>query len=138
LTAAWLTDGISPKERTMYVLVWSNNQVLSDLVARNLRRRNFDVDARPLPATAGLGPIEECPAELAIVDLDCLEPELWRLAARLRAVIPETPFVILGHAWPTPARLYPLRPCTYVRKPFAIDELLDAVHDVRTAAGQWC
>ena len=130
------TDRIPSKERAMYVLVWSDNRILSDLVARNLRRRGFDVDERPLSAAASPGPIERHAPDLAIVDLDCLEPELWRRAARLRSTVPETPVVILGHAWPTPARLDPLQPCTYVRKPFAIDALLDAVQDVPTAVGR--
>ena len=120
----------------MYVLVWSDNRILSDLMARNLRRRGFDVDERQLTAGAAPGIVEHRAPGLAILDLDCLEPELWRRAERLRATIPETPVVILGHAWPTPARLGPLQPCTYVRKPFAIDELLAAVQDVPTTVGR--
>ena len=87
---------------------------------------------RILSAAAPPSMIDRHAPDLAIVDLDCLEPELWRWAARLRATFPKTPVVILGHAWPTPARLDPLQPCTYVRKPFAIDALLDAVQDVPT------
>ena len=116
----------------MTVLVWGNDRILSDLVARNLVRRGFDVREIPLPRVGA--PVEAPPiadgAELAIVDLDCQEPELWRRAARIRTAIPGIPLVILGHAWPASARLDRLQPCAYVRKPFAIDELMAAVQDV--------
>ena len=72
-------------------------------------------------------------AVLGIVNLDCQEPDLWRRAARVRATVPSVPLVILGHAWPAAAQLDRLQPCVYVRKPFAIDELLAAVQDAPAA-----
>jgi hypothetical protein len=65
-----------------------------------------------------------------VVDLDYLDPELWRCASLIRHMLPGVPLVILGHSWPTSPRIDQLRPCTYVRKPFAIDALLAAVKDV--------
>jgi DNA-binding response OmpR family regulator len=113
----------------MNVLIWSNNHVLSDLMARNLVRRGFDVRERPLPtATALRG--TEVNADLVVVDLDCQEPDLWRHASHIRGMLPRVPLVILGHAWPATPRLDRLQPCSYVRKPFAIDTLLDAVKEV--------
>ena len=133
-----LTDRIPSNERAMYVVVWSDNPIPSDLVVRNLRLRGFEVDERPLSTGAALGFIEHRDPDLAIMDLDCLESELWPRAARLRATMPARRLVILGHAWPTTDRLTPLQPCTYVRKPFAIDDLLAAVQDAPTSEGSSC
>jgi DNA-binding response OmpR family regulator len=120
--------------KLVIVVVWSGNRILSELITRNLVRRGFDVHEVPLPPS---GVLADAPstadidaASLAIVDLDSQEPELWRRASQVRTAIPGIPLVILGHAWPTTAHLDRLQPCTYVRKPFAIDELLAAVQDV--------
>jgi DNA-binding response OmpR family regulator len=120
----------------MNVLVWSDNHVLSDLVARNLGRRGFDVHEHPLPPLSARGRLEHKDADLVVVDLDCLEPEMWRRASLLRKLLPGVPLVILGHAWPTSPRVDRLQPCTYVRKPFAIDALVAAVKDAPTTMGQ--
>lgn len=119
----------------MNVLVWSDNHVLSDLVARNLGRRGFDVHERRLPpfpehADPELDGADSIGVDLVVVDLDCLDPELWRRAWLIRRLLPGVPLVILGHSWPTSPRVDRLRPCAYVRKPFAIDTLLAAVKDV--------
>jgi DNA-binding response OmpR family regulator len=114
----------------MNVLVWSDNHVLADLIARNLSRRGFDVQEWRLPPLSAQGRLDHHDADLVIVDLEWLEPELWRRAARLRRLLPGVPLVILGHAWPTSSRVERLQPCTYVRKPFTIDALLAAVQDV--------
>jgi DNA-binding response OmpR family regulator len=114
----------------MNVLVCSDNRVLSDLVARNLGRRGFDVRERRLPALTAQGRPELEDADLVVVDLDCLEPELWRRTKLIRQRLRGVPLVILGHAWPTAPRLDRLQPCAYVRKPFAIDALVAAVQDV--------
>ena len=127
---------IPSRERAMYILVWSDNHILSDLVARNLRQRGFEVDEQPLPTATPPRLIEHHVPDLLIVDLDCLEPELWRRAAQLRVAVPEIPLVVLGHAWPTTARLDQLQPCIYVRKPFAIQQLVDAIQDVPMSTGQ--
>lgn len=146
---------ITPKERTpeahaddrtlkqseesnfVIVLVWIDNRILSDLVTRNLARRGFDVrlETSPPPSSssAPVTPIAE-EAGLAIVDLTCPEPELWRSASRVRRILPSIPLVLLGHAWPASAQLDRLQPCTYVRKPFSIDALVAAVHQAPTNA----
>jgi len=110
----------------MKILVWSDNRTLSDLMTRNLTRRGFEVDEHPLPGAGA--PSDHGVPDLAIVDLSCPEPEMWQRASGIRAMLPGIPMVLLGHAWPTSARLGPLQPCAHVRKPFAIDELLAAVH----------
>jgi DNA-binding response OmpR family regulator len=119
------------------VLVWSDNRILAGLISRNLVRRGFDVDELPLPSAHAPSPPRplDIQAALAIVDLDCQAPDLWCRAARIRTTIPRIPLVILGHAWPVAAQLDQLQPCIYVRKPFAIDELLAAIQKAPAAAG---
>lgn len=114
----------------MNVLIWSDNRVLSDLVARNLGRRGFHVREGGLPSFPILECLEVDDPDLVVVDLDCLEPELWRRASHVRTFVPGVPMVILAHAWPTSPHIDRLQPCSYVRKPFAIDALLAAVQDV--------
>ncbi len=117
------------ESHVVIVLIWSNNHILSYLVTRNLVHRGFDVQEISLPPPGA--PMETPPdAALVIVDLDCQEPELWHRAAMVRSALPGTPLVLLGHAWPAAAHLDRLRPCSYVRKPFAIGDLLAAVQDV--------
>jgi hypothetical protein len=89
-----------------------------------------------LPPISARGQLEHHDADLVVVDLDCLEPELWRRATILRKLLPGIPLVILGHAWPTSPRVDRLQPCTYVRKPFAIDALVAAVKDAPATMGR--
>ena len=122
------------------VLIWSDNRILAGLISRNLVRRGFDVHELPLPTADDLSQARPLgiEAELAIVNLDCQEPDLWYRAARIRTTIPTIPLVFLGHAWPVAAQLDQLQPCIYVRKPFAIDELLAAVQNAPAAARAHC
>lgn len=113
----------------MIVLVCGDNAILSDLVTRNLMRRGYEVSEQPLPPEDAAGPLDLHGANIVVVDLDCQEPELWRRAASVRMSMRGVPLVLLGHGWPTGTQLDRLRPCTYVRKPFAIDELVVAVHE---------
>lgn len=113
----------------MNVLLWSSNRILSDLVARNLAHRGFEVRETTLPPDDTPIVLIGDGADIVIVDLDCPEPELWRRAAFVRETVPAVPLVILGHGWPAIVQLDRLQPCTYVRKPFAIDELLTAVQE---------
>ncbi|MGE3271116.1 MAG: hypothetical protein AB7P40_20360 [Chloroflexota bacterium] len=123
----------------MNVLVWSSNQILSDLVMRNLAHRGFAV--RELPALWTGDPLRSVSnldggrPDLVIVDLDNQEPELWQYAERVRSMMPCVPLVFLGHAWPSAPQLDRLQPCAYVRKPFAIDTLLEAVQHVTMLVG---
>jgi DNA-binding response OmpR family regulator len=120
------------------VLLWSDNRILADLVTQNLVRRGFNVHETPLPepdAPAAVTTMVDPDATLAVLDLDAPEPELWDRAGAVRTLMPCIPLVILGHAWPTTAHLDRLQPCTYVRKPFAIDELLTAIQDVPANLG---
>ena len=111
----------------MLVLIRSEDRTLLHLVARNLERRRFDVrevmsmGAEPPPSHHGRVP------DLVVVDLGIQEPEQWQRAERVRSEMPRVPLVFLGHAWPTVPQIERLQPCTYVRKPFAIDALLAAV-----------
>ena len=86
-----------------------------------------------MPARDGaeaIAAVEREHVDLVVLDLDCLDPELWRRASLIRRLLPGVPLVILGHSWPTSPRVDRLQPCTYVRKPFAIDSLLAAVKGV--------
>lgn len=114
----------------VFVLVCGDNRILSGLVTRNLRQRGYAVRKIPLPPSRAIGTIDVGGADIVIVDLDCQEPELWRRAAELRASIRSVPLVILGHEWPTAVQVDQLHPCKYVRKPFAIEELVAAVQEV--------
>jgi DNA-binding response OmpR family regulator len=118
----------------MHVLVWSDNHILADLVAKNLDRRGFDVHEGPLPPFPVRGATELDAPDLIVVDLDCLDAELWHRASLIRRLLPGVPLVVLGHSWPTSPRVDRLQPCAYVRKPFAIDALLAAVKDVTTGS----
>jgi DNA-binding response OmpR family regulator len=111
----------------MLILIRSDNPILSELVARNLERRGFDVRETASASAACPSATQERRPDLVVVDLDTQEPEQWERAERVRNAMPSMPLVFLGHAWPTVARLARLRPCAYVRKPFAIDALLAAI-----------
>jgi|GEM_PF-5682127 len=113
----------------MIVLVCGNNTILSDLVSRNLMLRGYQVSEQPLPSEDADGPLDMRGADIVVVDLDCQEPELWRRAASVRTSMRGVPLVILGHGWPIGTQLDRLRPCKYVRKPFAIEQLVAAVRE---------
>ena len=119
---------------TVAVLVYSSNSTLADLIERNLARRGFEVyrTAR-LPASGEPGPLPH-PIDVVVADLDSSEQHVWRGAARLRVLFPTTPLVLLAHDWPSGDRLRALGPCRYVRKPFAIHDLLAALRTVAASA----
>jgi DNA-binding response OmpR family regulator len=115
--------------RPVSVLLWSDSPAFSHLVSRNLTNRGYavhDVDAAAPTERPGSAPST---ADVVVGDFESPEPELWQWAGRLRASFAATPLVILGHGWPSTPRLHRLQPCVYVRKPFAIDELLIAIAD---------
>jgi DNA-binding response OmpR family regulator len=122
----------------VFVLIRCDDCTLSHLVARNLERRGFDV--REASSTRAEAPPSRDvrPPDLVVVDLGIQEPEQWERAERVRGEMPRMPLVFLGHAWPTSFQLERLQPCTYVRKPFAIDALLAAVQEAPATAGRFC
>jgi DNA-binding response OmpR family regulator len=66
-------------------------------------------------------------AGLVISDLDCPAPACWQCGARLRALFPSHPVLLLAHERPSARFVQAHTPCAYLQKPFAVDELVGAV-----------
>jgi DNA-binding response OmpR family regulator len=116
------------------VLICGADRTLSDLVARNLDRRAFTVRQAPLaPLDATTMPPGVAPG-IVVADLDDADPDGWRHAAWLRAAFPYVPLVLLAHSWPSTTVIQRFQPCRFVRKPFAIDELLAECDAARLVA----
>ena len=118
------------------VLVLSIDPLLGRLVQLNLERRGFEVHQHRWAACCGLG---EAPppraAGLVIADLDCPSPACWRGAPHLRALFPVRPLLLLAHERPSAPYLQAHQPCRSLQKPFAIDELVQAVGGLLRMAG---
>lgn len=118
------------------VAVCSADLVVSQLLALNLNRRGFVVRQTHWAPCCG-GP-EATPdlggAALIIADLDCSAPTCWTGATRLRRAAGDLPILFLGHEWPDPARLQSLQPCGYLRNPFALQALIQLLHQLTTCA----
>lgn len=112
------------------VLVCGVDEALSELLALNLARRGFEPCRARWAACCGDAEAAPPPAELIVADLDCPEPDAWLGAARARELFPARPLIYLGHGWPDLQRLRSLQPCGYIRKPFAVDELLRLLREL--------
>jgi DNA-binding response OmpR family regulator len=118
------------------VLVLSVDRTLSQLVQLNLERRGFDVRQHGWAACCGLGEAPRpCAANLVVADLDCPSPACWNGTPRLRAVFPSHPLLLLAHERPSAPYLQTHQPCRSLQKPFAIDELVQAVSGLILMAG---
>jgi DNA-binding response OmpR family regulator len=110
------------------LLVLSGDPMLSRLVRLNLERRRFSVSVCDWAACCDRG---QRPASVAaglvISDLDCPAPDCWQCGPRLRGLFPFHPLLLLAHERPSAPYVQAHRPCEYVQKPFAVDELVGAV-----------
>jgi DNA-binding response OmpR family regulator len=121
--------GGQPASHALNVLVTSPDSTLARLVAWNLEHWGFHLCADtgtaggdPPPASLGL--------DLIIADLDAGETLCWDEAYRLRARYPGTALLLLSHEWPRHDPLAALQPCGYVRKPFAVGDLLATIRQL--------
>ncbi len=108
------------------VLLCSNDRTLSDLVARNLDRRQYVVRQVPMIQRAGILVPPGMAFDMVVADVDDEDPATWEHVAWLRRAFPYLPLVLLSHSWPSATQAERFRPCHFVRKPFAMDELLAA------------
>lgn len=117
------------------ILVCSLDISLSGLLVWNLSRRGYDtrhVHWDPYYET-GEDPPELVDADIVISDLGCPEPDCWAAASQVRQLFASLPVVFLAYCWPDERQLRTLHPCAYLRKPFAVDELLRALRDLEHA-----
>ncbi len=106
------------------VLLCSRDPELSALLTVNLERRDFTVQWELWSPCCEWIRDGHRDVDLVIADLDCQEPGCWDAATRLRGAYQRQPLILLGYAWSAPSRLLPLKPFSYVRKPFGIVDLL--------------
>jgi hypothetical protein len=110
--------------------------MLGRLVQLNLERRGFNVQQHRWAACCGLGEAPPpCAAGLVVADLDCPPPDCWKAAPHLRALFPFHPLLLLAHGLPSAPYLQTHQPCRCLQKPFAIDELVQAVSGLILLAG---
>jgi DNA-binding response OmpR family regulator len=122
------------------VLLYSTDSRFSDLLERNLSKRGLRVRQQAWSAChAGTGDApRQVPADvdLVIADLDCIGPACWQAIVHLRRVVHSLPVVFLAYEWPNPGRLGRCQPCGFLRKPFAVDELLRVLEEFLAAAAR--
>jgi CheY-like chemotaxis protein len=112
------------------ILVWSADGSLANLVTWNLEHRGFAVlRAAGAPCCEPLPPATPAP-DVVIADLNCPEPRCWDGVSQLRERFGRQPLILLSHAWPPTHRLRAIQPYGYLKKPFAIEELLKILHQV--------
>lgn len=117
------------------VLVFSTDAALVERLRSSLAVHGLHVrHATWAPCCAVPTGAEQTPTDVVVADLDCPEPDCWRHATRLRRAFGSLPVVFLFHALPDEARLRAWRPSAYLRKPFAVDELLRVLRDLASVA----
>jgi DNA-binding response OmpR family regulator len=120
------------------VLLYSTDTRFSDLLTWNLAKRGFRVRQQAWAAChaqAGDVPTDVPPeVDLIVADLDCMGPACWQAIVHLRRLARSLPVVFLAYEWPNSGRLGRCRPCGYLRKPFAVDELLRVLQEFMPAA----
>jgi CheY-like chemotaxis protein len=118
-----------------HYLIVSRDDALRRLISLNIQARDGVVDEAPPHA-----PLPALPGTLDALVLDLGDNEQeehgWELARELRAneLTRSLPFVLLGTCWPLPAQTLPLQPLVFVRKPFSVRTLLEALASARTAS----
>jgi hypothetical protein len=100
------------------------------LVARNLAWRRFEVHQAPLapPDATSLPPGVAIDIVIANVDHEDTDDLRW-----LRTLFPYQGLVLLVNGLPGKAQSECLQPCRFIRKPFAIDQLLAECEAARLA-----
>jgi len=130
-------DGDTGSEaRQRLVLLVEDDEVVRELVRRGLERAGFRVIAVG-SAEEGLVVADQYRNQIDVMVMDIMLPDSWgtRLAVDVRTLHPEVGVVyVSGFADEDPvlgAGLTELKP--FLQKPFAISELIDAVHSVLAA-----
>jgi DNA-binding response OmpR family regulator len=128
------TPSRAQRVRGQRVLVCSSDPALSDLLALNLERSGFGV--QQLAWAGAWGKLKDLSAEVDVLvaDLDDeQEVACFEAITHLRSGLNSKPLVILGHAWRDAHRMQRWQPCGYVRKPFAITEVLCVLQQLVSA-----
>jgi two-component system, cell cycle sensor histidine kinase and response regulator CckA len=119
--------------RQRLVLLVEDDEVVRELVRRGLERADFRVIAVGT-AEEGLVVADQYRNQIDVLVMDIMLPDSWgtRLAVDVRTLHPEVGVVyVSGFATEDPvlgAGLTELKP--FLQKPFAIQELVDAVRSV--------
>jgi DNA-binding response OmpR family regulator len=116
-------------------LVISDDEALRRLISLNINARGGDVDEVRERATLLTAP-RSLDALVLDLGVDGQEEQGWDLARAIRATqwAKQIPLVVLGSTWPFPTQLLPLQPLVFVRKPFSVGTLLEALNRARTAS----
>lgn len=112
------------------VLLVDDEQLVREVTRSILEFAGFTVEDTP----SGLVALQRMEAGYRpdVVVLDILMPELdgWQTLARIRALDPHIPVVMVSGYDAEAAELRPVRPDAYVRKPFRMEQLLGALERV--------
>jgi len=113
------------------ILLVEDDEVLRDVVERNLRARGHEVRAAA-DARSALAQLHAAPLDLIVLDINLPDQTGWevlRAAQRERCLPHEVegdklPVVVLSAVRVSPGRLAEFRPLAYLPKPFPIEALL--------------
>lgn len=119
----------------LHVLILSIDATVAGLLRMNLERRGFGVGHQAWAACCGVGQAMPEPTDIVVADLDCPPPDCWTANGRVRDLFPSQPVLLLGHDWPDGHKLETCRPCSYLQKPFAIQEFMQAIGALAPARG---
>src|SRR5215469_18547288 len=113
------------------ILLVEDDEVLRDVVERNLRARGHEVRIAA-DARSALAQLHAAPLDLIVLDINLPDQTGWevlRAAQRERCLPPgvegdKLPVVVLSAVRVSPGRLAEFRPLAYLPKPFPIEALL--------------
>jgi DNA-binding response OmpR family regulator len=114
------------------ILLVEDDEVLSDIVVRNLHARGHAVSVAPDMQSA-LASLRTHDFDLVVLDINLPDQTGWELlreALREGTLHPEEldghklPVVVLSAVQASPRRLAEFRPVAYLPKPFPLDSLL--------------
>ncbi len=113
------------------VVLFSSDRALSDLLKANLERSGFAVRQQTWVQVQALAAEHEGALDLLLADVDdAAEHACFEAVAGLRKRFAARPLLVLAHEWPDARRLQTWQPCRYVRKPFAVGDVLGALEQL--------